>query len=60
VVCSAETTNVGVYLQRYTDPALNWAAAEVLRRHYESLIGEYGLRVDAWHTSGLEKGAIEF
>lgn len=55
VVCAAQTTNVGLYLQRYTDPVDNWAAAEVLRRHYEPLIDEYRLRVDAWHTSGLEK-----
>ena len=55
VVCSAETTNVGLYLQHYTDPVMNWAAAEALRLHYEPLIGEYGLRVDTWHTSGLEK-----
>src|SRR3712207_8827631 len=52
---SAETTNVGLYIQCYTDPAMNWATAEALRRYYEPLVDQYSLRVDAWHTSGLEK-----
>jgi hypothetical protein len=52
VICSAETTNVALFLERYPDSRMNWAAAELLRRSYAPLLDQYGLHVDTWHGSG--------
>jgi hypothetical protein len=52
VICTAATTNVALYLQRYHDAAANWAVAELLRRTYEPLLDRYALHVDTWHGSG--------
>lgn len=52
IVASGVRTNVALFLQKYPHSHENWAAAELLRRTYESLVGDYGLRVDTWHGSG--------
>lgn len=52
VVCSAQSVNVALYCERFSDSRMNWAVTELLRRTYAPMVDNYGLRVDAWHGSG--------
>lgn len=53
VVCSSGRTNLALYIESESTAEGNWAVAEVMRRAYENLVGQYGITIDTWHGSGV-------
>ncbi len=51
VLAKRDFTYVALFLEHYPTALENRAVAEVLREHYESLLGGYGVVVGDWHAS---------